>query len=82
MPRKPHPVDAYVSAFTALTPENVEDLYDLVAEDVLLAIPLMSFTAKLPFGRSLTICMKPAPIRNSPSVMLPIQKAQAIFAGT
>ena len=81
MPRKPHPVDAYVSAFTALTPENVEELYDLVAEDVSLAIPLMSFMAKLAFGRFSIICMKPAPTRNSPSVMSPIQKAQAIFAG-
>ena len=34
MPRKLHSVDSYVSAFTALTPENVEELYDLVAEDV------------------------------------------------
>ena len=39
MPRKSHPVDAYVSAFTALTPENVEELYDLVAEDVLFSDP-------------------------------------------
>ena len=41
MPRKPHSIDAYVSAFTALTPENVEELYDLVAEDVLFSLSLI-----------------------------------------
>jgi hypothetical protein len=49
MPRKPHPVDAYVSAFTALTPENVEELYDLVAEDVLFSDPFNVIHGKAGF---------------------------------
>jgi len=49
MPRKPHPVDAYVSAFTALTPENVEELYDLVAEDVFFSDPFNVIHGKAGF---------------------------------
>ena len=49
MPRKPHPVDAYVSAFNALTPENVEELYDLVAEDVLFSDPFNVIHGKAGF---------------------------------
>ena len=49
MPRKPHSIDAYVSAFTALTPENVEELYDLVAEDVLFSDPFNVIHGKAGF---------------------------------
>ena len=49
MPRKPHPVDTYVSAFTALTPENVEELYDLVAEDVFFSDPFNVIHGKAGF---------------------------------
>ena len=46
-----HPVDAYVSAFTALTPDNVEDLYDLVAEDVVFTDPFNVIHGKTGFRR-------------------------------
>ena len=49
MPQKPHPVDAYVTAFTTLTPESVEELYDLVAEDVFFSDPFNVIHGKAGF---------------------------------
>ena len=42
MAKNIHPVNAYVRAFTALTPDNVERLYDLVADDVFSSIIIVS----------------------------------------
>ena len=39
MAKNIHPVNTYVRAFTALTPDNVERLYDLVADDVFFTDP-------------------------------------------
>ena len=39
MAKKNHSVNAYVRAFTALTPDNVERLYDLVADDIFFTDP-------------------------------------------
>ena len=51
MAKNIHPVNAYVGAFTALTPDNVEKLYDLVAADVFFTDPINVFTGKVGFRR-------------------------------
>jgi steroid delta-isomerase len=51
MAKKTNPVDAYVTAFTALTPDNVETLYDLVAEDVFFTDPFNVIHGKAGFRR-------------------------------
>ena len=81
MAKNIHPVNAYVRAFTALTPDNVERLYDLVADDVSSLIPSMSFTASVDFVASLITCLKPALIRDLQSVMWHIRILPAICAG-
>ena len=51
MAKNIHPVNAYVEAFTALTPENVERLYDLVADDVFFTDPFNVIHGKDGFCR-------------------------------
>ena len=51
MAKKTHSVNAYVRAFTALTPNNVERLYDLVADDVFFADPFNVIHGKDEFRR-------------------------------
>ena len=46
-----HPANAYVEAFTALTPDNVERLYDLVANDVFFTDPFNVIHGKDGFRR-------------------------------
>ena len=49
MAKKTLHVDAYVTAFTTLTPDNVETLYELVAEDVFFADPFNVIHGKAGF---------------------------------
>ena len=51
MAKNVHPVNAYVGAFTALTPDNVERLYDLVADDVFFTDPFNVIHGKDGFRR-------------------------------
>ena len=51
MAKNIHPVNAYVRAFTALTPDNVERLYDLVADDVFFTDPFNVIHGKCGFRR-------------------------------
>ena len=51
MAKKTHSVNSYVKAFTALTPDNVERLYDLVADDVFFADPFNVIHGKDGFRR-------------------------------
>ena len=51
MAKNIHPVSAYVRAFTALTPDNVEKLYDLVADDVFFTDPFNVIHGKCGFRR-------------------------------
>ena len=51
MAKNVHPVDAYVRAFTALTPDNVGKLYDLVADDVFFTDPFNVIHGKDGFRR-------------------------------
>ena len=49
MAKNIHPVSAYVRAFTTLTPDNVERLYDLVADDVFFTDPFNVIHGKCGF---------------------------------
>lgn len=51
MPTQRDIVDAYVKAFVELTPENVEDLYNLVSDEVLFTDPFNQITSKTGFKR-------------------------------
>jgi steroid delta-isomerase len=51
MAKNIHPVHAYARAFTALTPDNVEKLYDLVADDVFFTDPFNVIHGKDGFRR-------------------------------
>ena len=51
MAKKTHSVKAYVRAFTALTPDNVERLYDLVADDIFFTDPFNVIHGKDGFRR-------------------------------
>ena len=51
MAKNIRPVNAYVRAFTALTPDNVERLYDLVADDVFFTDPFNVIHGKDEFRR-------------------------------
>lgn len=51
MTKKTHPVNAYVKAFTTLTPDNVERLYDHVADDVFFTDPFNVIHGKDGFRR-------------------------------
>ena len=46
-----HPVTAYVEAFTALNPDNVERLYNLVSDDVFFSDPFNVIHGKDKFRR-------------------------------
>ena len=51
MAKNIHPVNAYVETFTALTPDNVERLYNLVADDVFFTDPFNVIHGKNGFRR-------------------------------
>ncbi len=51
MPKKHHPVDNYVSSFVTLKPENIENLLNLVAEDVVFTDPFNVICGKRDFRR-------------------------------
>ena len=44
-------VDNYVSAFVILTPDNAEDLYNLIADDIFFSAPFNTIHAKDGFRR-------------------------------
>ena len=51
MPKQSHPVDDYVLAFATLKPNNADDLYDLVANDVFFTDPFNVIHGKDDFRR-------------------------------